>query len=69
MVDAQHTDPAVLDQAQDEPVRGGEDAIILDSDAGQVVDCEETPVVDLLARRSPVGEPVGLRLEQRMERL
>ena len=66
VVDAQPADRAVLDQTQDETVSSIEDACVLDPDASQVVDGEEAPVVDLIARNPPVREPVSLRLKQSM---
>ena len=62
VVDAQPVDGALLDQTKDEPVRGGEDVLVLDPDTREVVYGEEAPVVDLIAGDPPVRKPVGLRL-------
>ena len=48
-------------------VRRLEDLRVLDAQAGERVDVEEAPVVDLVRRRAPVREAVGLRLEQLVE--
>jgi hypothetical protein len=50
-------------------VRGLEDRPVLDAQPRQRVDVEEPPVVDLVGRRAPVREPVGLRLEQLVQRV
>ena len=41
-----------------------EDLRVLDAESGQRVDVEEPAVIDLVRGRAPVGETVGLRLEQ-----
>ena len=62
MVDAQPVDRALLDQAKDKPVRGGEDTLVLDPNTREVVYGEEASVVDLIAGNPPVRKPVSLRL-------
>ena len=67
MIDAKSTDLALADQAEGELVAGGEDLGALHPDGGQMVDVEETAVVDLVAGHAPVGQPVrliGKHLEQ-----
>ena len=38
-------------------------------DRGQIVDVEETPVIDFLRRHPPESEPIGLIVQQRIERI
>jgi hypothetical protein len=64
VVYAQTVHPGVLYELQDEPVRRLEDLLVLDTNTCQVVDGEEAPVVDLIARHPPVGEPVRLRFQE-----
>ena len=68
MVDAQAIDAAALGEPADQAVRRLEHRAVLDADAGEVGDLEEAPVVDLVRRHAPVGEPVVLALEQAMQR-
>ena len=44
-----------------------EDALVLDPQADQGVDVEEAAIVELLARRPPVGQAVVLPFQQRVE--
>jgi len=67
VVDAQASDLALADEAEDEGVGGLEDAGILDAYADEVVDGEEAAVVDLLGGGFPEGEPVGLIGEDPVE--
>ena len=41
---------------------------LLDAQAGEGVDVEEAAIVDVARRDPPMGEPVGLRLQQPMQR-
>ena len=66
---AQSVHRALLHQPQYEPVRRLKDPFVLDPDAGQVIDGEETPVVDLIASHPPVRKPVRLRLKETMQSL
>ena len=50
-------------------MRVREDLGLLDPQAGQRLDVEEPPVGELLGGRPPVGEPVVLLAEQRVERV
>ena len=45
-------------------MRGVEDLGVLHADRGQLVDVEESAIVDLVGGRPPVGEAIGLCLEQ-----
>ncbi len=42
---------------------------VLRSQPGEIVDCEEAPVVELLGRYPPAGEPVMLLLEDLVQRV
>ncbi len=69
MVDAQAVDPALRGQVQRQALHRLEHPRVLDAQRRQFVDVEEAPVVDLVGRHVPVGQPVGLRLVQRMQAL
>ncbi len=64
MVDAQPVQASFVDQLEDQPVDRLEDLRHLDADAGEIVDLEEAPVVDLFGGDAPKGEAVGLGFEQ-----
>ena len=68
MVDAQAVDAALAHEAEDRLVRAGEDLGFLDAQPGEAVDVEEAAIVDVARRDAPMGEPVGLRLEDAMQR-
>ena len=51
-------------QLEQQRVRCVEDIVELDADSDQRVDVEEAPVVDLVRGDPPVGETVGLGLDQ-----
>ena len=40
---------------------------VFDAQSRQLVDVEEAPVVDLVRRHAPIGEPIGLRGEERVQ--
>ena len=46
-----------------------ENLLVLDAQADEAVNGEETPVVELLLRAAPVGEAIVLALEDRVERV
>ena len=69
MVDAQAVNLAFGRKRQHEAVRRVEDFVIFHAQRSEVVDVEETTVVDLIRSDAPEGEPVGLRFEQGMQRL
>ena len=69
MVETDALQLAVGDQAQQQAMGRLEHLAALHAQPGELVDVEEAPVVDLGARDAPVGEPVGLVLEQRVQRL
>src|SRR3546814_2714697 len=56
-----------LFRAEDEQVNGVEDLGKLDPDAGQVVDVEKPPIVDVTGCDAPEGDAIGLRLEQAVQ--
>ena len=64
VVDAQSVDLAVGHQAKDQGVRRLEDVLALHGQRGQVVDVEESAVVDLVGAHPPVRKSVALMLEQ-----
>ena len=69
MVDAQAAYAAIGDQAQNHAVAVVENLRLLDAQADEAVDGEETPVVELFLRTAPVGESVVLALQDRVERV
>ena len=60
MVDAQRVQVAVLQPLQHPRMRGFEDFGTFHAQRRQRVDVEEAPVVDVVARHVPVGQPPGL---------
>ncbi len=65
-----HPDPpdlALADQAKDQLVACREDLGALHPDGGQIIDVEEAAIVDLIPGHPPVGEPVGLLGEERIQ--
>lgn len=68
MVDAQAVGDALVQQAQQGGVGGGEDLVVLDADRDEFGDGEEAPVVQLGAGLPPPGEPVPLGVDQRAQR-
>ncbi len=69
MVDAQAVDHAGRSQVECERLRGLEDFVALHAQCGQIVDVEEAPVVDLVCCDAPVSQAVGLRFDQRVQRV
>jgi hypothetical protein len=69
VVDAQAVHLAGRGQVERERLRGLEHVVALHAHGRQVVDVEEAPVVDLVGRHAPVGQAVGLRLDERMQRI
>src|SRR3546814_16113849 len=67
MVERKAFDLAVVDPAEDEPVKGVEDRWKRDPYAGQVVDVEKPPIVDFTGCDAPEGDAIGLRLEQAVQ--
>ena len=59
---------ALGDQPLDQPVDRLEGAGVLDAQAGQRVDVEEAPVVDVAGGKPPVAELVVLAFEQMVQR-
>ena len=64
MVDAYAVDQPFGIQAEDGAMRGFEHLRHLRPDACQAVHVEKAPPVDLVRRRAPPGQAVGLPLEQ-----
>ena len=69
MIDPYGLDAPAFDELSEERVCGGKDAGILYPQAGEPIDVEKAPIVDLVRRRPPVRQPIGLDLEQLMERV
>jgi len=69
VVDPQAVDRAARHQIEDQGVHAVEDDRILHADGGQLVDVEESAIVDLFGRDAPVRQPVRLCREQGVERI
>ena len=69
MVDAEAGHAPLADPPEDQRVGRVEDVRVLRPQARQLGHVEEAPVVDLLGRDSPVGEPVDLLLQEPVERI
>ena len=69
MVDAQAIGLPLCHELHHAPVGGREDVLALGTQAGEVVDVEEAPVVDVVRREAPEREPVGLSGQQLVERV
>ncbi len=69
MIDAQSVHFALGDELEHQSVRRLEHRLVLHAQRRQIVDFEEAPVVDLVRRHAPVREPIGLGLEQAVQRL
>src|SRR5690242_7612588 len=65
VVDAHPGNHSLGKQSAQHAMRRRKDARILHAQANQVVDIEETAVVDLFARNSPVREAVYLEIEEK----
>jgi hypothetical protein len=64
MVQSNAGDVALCHQVQEQCMGGGEHARILHAQTREIVDVEETPVVDLVEGRPPVGQPIRLQVQQ-----
>ena len=69
VVDAQAADRAVPGEIEHVSVRCLEDLRILHAQRRQIVDIKKAPIVDFVRCDPPVREPVGLRIEQHMQRV
>ena len=69
MVDAHPVDHPLPDQLEGQAVRAVEHAGLIHAQRREVIDVEEPAVVDLVDRDAPVRQPVGLGVEQRIERV
>ena len=64
MIQPKAVQPPLGDKAEHELVYIAEGARVLDADAGEVVDVEKPPVVDLADGDLPVRQPVMLAFQQ-----
>src|SRR2546421_682568 len=69
VVDAQSSDHAGRQPAQNHAVCGQKNVLVLDANRGQGVDVEESPVVKLRAAGTPPGQAIVLAFEQLMQEL
>ena len=69
MVDAQSVQLAVGEHAEDQLVRRREDVFSLHAQRGEIVDVEETPIVDLVGGDAPERQPKGLVVEQAVKQV
>ncbi len=69
MVEAQASDFALHEQAQDQTVRRLEDVWFLHAERGQFVDVEEAAIVDFIRRHLPERQPIGLIVEKIVEQV
>jgi len=69
VVDTQPLHQSLVGQRQHQAVAGLERFGIFHAHRGQIVLVEETAVVDLVGGDAPVGQAVGLRLDQRVQRV
>ncbi len=65
MIDPHAGDRARADQFEQQPMRRIEDLGQLHPDRGEIVDVEETAVVDFLRSHAPESEAIGLIVQQR----
>ncbi len=69
VVDAQPLDLPLVHQPQNQPMRLLEDVGVLHADGRQLVDVEESAIIDLVRRHAPIGQTVGLFREQLIEQV
>ncbi len=69
MVDPQAVHQAVADQLKDFLVSGLEHRRALHAQAGQFVDIEEAPPIDVIACGAPAGETIVLMFQQVVQAL
>ena len=67
VIEAQAADHALGDEPEQQSVRRREHLGILHPQAGESVDVEEPPVVDLVEGGTPVRQAVGLAFEQAVQ--
>src|SRR5438093_190517 len=67
VVDSEPGDGALADETKDEAVCFRENTWILCPDGRQLVDIEETSIVDFLSCNTPVGEAVDLVVEKSVQ--
>src|SRR5215469_13541878 len=64
MVDAESVNLAFAQESEYEFVGLVEDKLRLLSQGSEVVDVEKAPVIDVVGGNPPIGEAIGLRLDQ-----
>src|SRR5690625_1050374 len=64
MIDPQALDFSLLHQSQYQLMRGLEHPRIFHAQRGQIMNIEETAVVDLIRRRLPMRQTISLLLQQ-----
>src|SRR2546423_4170421 len=69
MVHSYSCDAAITQQLAHQAVSGSEHLWVLHPQADQLIDVKKSPVIDLLARNHPVREPVGLSIQQAVQRI
>src|SRR6266478_2040331 len=69
MVDPQALHVPALDQAEHEPMRLLEQLGQFHAQAGELVDIEKPPIIDLLGSDPPIGDPMRLHFEQLVQPL
>ncbi|MNZ80823.1 hypothetical protein D3C78_994720 [compost metagenome] len=69
VIDAQAIDQAGADQLENLLVSGFEHLATLDPQAGQLVDVEKAPPVDVIGGGTPAGQAIGLLFEQAVQAL
>ena len=69
MVDAKAGDLSLGQEPQDQAVRLLKDVGPLHADGRQLVDVEKPAIVDLVRGHAPIGEPVGLVLQQLVQQI
>ncbi len=67
VVDAHAAHLVAPQEVGDQPVAVVEDDVVLDAQPGKARDGEEAAVVELLAGGAPVGQPIALAAEERVE--
>ena len=67
VVEAQPLQSAVRDQPRDQTMNGLERTGVLDAQAGERIDVEKSPIVDIAAGKPPMGKPVVLAFQQMMQ--
>ena len=69
MIQAQPGDQPPAGEFTDQHMCDLKDRRVLHPDSGQLVDVEEAPVVDLVNRCLPVGQAIGLGIEEFVQQI